>query len=497
MSASWRAVLTCTVLAAAGSAHCQLTYRVLEVVGLPGSIFVNATGILPDGRIVGSCRIGNLILPFAGTDESGYVGLTIQNGATETRAFRPNSLGDVPGSGFAMASGFTAIYWDSDLGLHLIGKPSGFSNAQCVGANDSRQFLVNGVAETTGLHRSFIWTEGTGFLQRNPLSGSDECTAESILPDGSLVGTSNRFITGSELLHRATLWTPDGVQILLPPLSGATESYAHSASTQSRIVGRSFGPVSRPTMWVDFVPRLLPMSGGTEGDALYIDASGNVLGTIDNRAVEWPLGGSAIDLNMMIDVTTPGWLLQSAFYRDSFGRMLVKGNRDARTNVYGVAIPVYELPIDVEAVTVNLGYIVQGDLFSLTRVDGDVLRIGRFFVPNVTLPPVQVTVAAHEPYPALSSIRLAVTSRVSVAGAFTQDLEMFNFQTNTWDQVDVRHDSIGRTMNSVELNSTGSVGRFRRSDGLLRARYSVRAVGFVASQSWAVDHDKVQWIIKK
>lgn len=148
------------------------------------------------------------------------------------------------------------------------------------------------------------------------------------------------------------------------------------------------------------------------------------------------------------------------------------------------------------SITVNLGRIDAGTVASLAAIDGDVLRVCRFVVPNQTVAPVTVQVNGNAPIGSASALEVHVRSRMSVTGQFTQNLEMFNWVTNNWDAVDTRTDNSNTTFADRVLIGSGDLTRLLRSDGSLRVRYRVRNTGPTASPTWCHEVDRLNWILR-
>ncbi len=148
------------------------------------------------------------------------------------------------------------------------------------------------------------------------------------------------------------------------------------------------------------------------------------------------------------------------------------------------------------SITVNLGRIDAGSVASLATTDGNVLRVCRFVVPNQTVAPVTVQVNGTAPVGSTTALEVFVRSRMSVTGLFTQNLEVFNWVTNTWDTVDTRTDNSTTTFADRVLLGSGDLTRLLRTDGSLRVRYRVRNTGPAASPTWCHEVDRLNWILR-
>ena len=492
-----RAILTFLILAAAAvQAQDPFAYKIYKVTGPPGATEVYPSNMAEDGRIVGSARVNGVYGAFSGKLEDGYKVLPKLPWGAEASCYGGSADGRLAGASYSQAGKREAIYWDSADRIFEIGIPSGRDHAEARGANSSGQFLVNSSNTSQENERPYVWTEAGGFSLRDVLPGMQWSLASTILQDGSIVGACALRHGSSNVEYRATLWLPSGVAVQLAHPNGARDASANYAKDRSLILGAAnVNGTDKPTVWENGVPRLLPDFGGY-GYVRGIAANGDLYGICSDTAVKWVGGTTLVNLNTMIDPSTPGWLLQYAGPVAPDGKILGLGVYNGVDSTSFIAVPVYGQDVFAESATVNLGWLEQGDFFSLTEVDDDVFRVCKFLVPNQQVAPVQVTVSGHTPYPTLGSLVLQVASRATQVGLYSQKLELFDFSTGAYDPVDTRTDPLGTTGTQRGLAATGSVGRYRRSDGLLRARYSVRAVGPTVTVGWCAEHDMVKWQVK-
>lgn len=486
-----------TLLALSSVVLAQPSLRVTEIVGPVGCVNPIARGFTTDGKIYGNCTVANNSRAFVGTIAGGYSLIPVQSDSVGNVALNVDRNGGLVGYSIHT---LPLAYWSparwtlggtqTDLGLPL----GTYSNAKCVASNIQGRYLINAEPLGSTASRTFVSLFANTFVEIKPMLGFTECTGVDMSPNGSVIGNCDIVTNGSPGDFLATVWNLAGNPSPLPPLAGFAESRAIGIGDTGAVFGTSENPGKTPTVWTGSQPRALSLGGGTTGVPSSIDSLGNVYGSIDGKAVIWPSGGEPTDLNAILSFSTPGWVLTNALGIDGQGRILVSGVHDGTVRT-GIGVYDYGSSVQVESVLVNFGYVIQGDQFSFNALDGDVLRVGRAFVPNITLPPVQVTVAGHTTYAQIRTLQIRLWSRVTVAGSFRQDIELFNFQTNTWDPVDIGHNQMSMAMHEAVLSATGTANRYRRSDGLLRARYSVRPSGFIASQAWAADHDQVEWTV--
>ncbi|MCW5935783.1 MAG: hypothetical protein KIT11_00555 [Fimbriimonadaceae bacterium] len=154
-----------------------------------------------------------------------------------------------------------------------------------------------------------------------------------------------------------------------------------------------------------------------------------------------------------------------------------------------------EVVVSPSSFQVRLGRLDSGNLQSLLTEDNNALRVCKFIVPNLVVPPVNVEVNGVSPTANPSSLKTAVKSRMVHTGSFRQTLEMFNFTTNTWDATDTRSDAINTAYATRELTGTGALGRYVGAGSAIRMRYTVRQTGPAAVVNWCHDTDLVNWTV--
>ncbi|MCW5936244.1 MAG: hypothetical protein KIT11_02930 [Fimbriimonadaceae bacterium] len=164
--------------------------------------------------------------------------------------------------------------------------------------------------------------------------------------------------------------------------------------------------------------------------------------------------------------------------------------REEEVDVIGS--PVTVVP---DAFQVLLGKTSAGNLTSLAATDGNTLRVCKFLVPNLVVPPIQVQIEGTAPLPFISDLKLQATARMVHVGSFLQTLELWNWTTNNWDTVDKRTDTVTTTMATRELATSGNKLRYVQSGTLkMRARYSVKQSGPSSVTLWCHEADRTAWV---
>jgi hypothetical protein len=154
-----------------------------------------------------------------------------------------------------------------------------------------------------------------------------------------------------------------------------------------------------------------------------------------------------------------------------------------------------EGPASVEATSFRVvrGRLNSGGAEDLKEVDGNVLRVCRFIVPNTVVPPVEVELQGTTSVANPTEITFYVTSRMTISGLFSQELVMVQADGNLSPTVR-RTDPLNTNMKTVSLRAEDGSG-FVTSEGFVRARYLIRQTGPAASASWCHEADQASWTL--
>jgi uncharacterized membrane protein len=229
-------------------------------------------------------------------------------------------------------------------------------------------------ANGTGENVAFRWTPGGGLIAMESLPGI-WAEAFDVNAAGVAVGRARNLPLGNSAsrLHAAQ-WTADGQVTDITPLTSSIHTYALRINDHGDILGgrgdnngawvvrdgvRHFLPGSTPLAptgltetsdaigyvrvnstwqacrWVwsgaayQFVP-LPPPPGFVDSFTSAVNEKGDIVGAVSNpedRAVIWPGGGNAVDLNSLIPPGS-GWVLRSAFAINNDGAIVGYGDKD-------------------------------------------------------------------------------------------------------------------------------------------------------------------------
>lgn len=145
--------------------------------------------------------------------------------------------------------------------------------------------------------------------------------------------------------------------------------------------------------------------------------------------------------------------------------------------------------------SITFGRLNSGNLASLNSVDGNNFQMCKFLVPNTTVPPIRVEFSGTSPSNTVGYVDFIVYAKMVTNGLFSHTMEMWNYNTNNWDAVDLRTDVINTVLTRWDLISSGNHSRFIGPANAIRARISIRQTGPAANPNWCSDHDFAGWII--
>jgi hypothetical protein len=141
---------------------------------------------------------------------------------------------------------------------------------------------------------------------------------------------------------------------------------------------------------------------------------------------------------------------------------------------------------------VNPGTVLTGGLADLIYSDDSRVQAQPRLVFSTSGYPLQMVVEGSTPWTAPSVMRFRVES--SAPSAISQRIELYNFSTGQYEELDVRSSTPTDTV--VEVEATGNLTRFvETGTGKVRARVGYRATGPVLSFPWTASIDHTAWTI--
>jgi probable HAF family extracellular repeat protein len=179
-------------------------------------------------------------------------------------------------------------------------------------------------------------------------------------------------------------------------------------------------------------------------------------------------------------INNKGWIV---------GTGLVRYATDQQRFSAFVMIPT-EIEVEPDSLRVVRGKTLSGDLDSLQDIDGDVLRLARYVVPNQNVAPVSFEVEATLPAEAMN-LWVQSYGQMVTQGSFEQSLSLYDWTVGSFDSDDEGRKPFGRAPLRLESLARGNLARYVRSDRKVRARVEVRSSGPSARPVWECEHDFV------
>ncbi|QYK58824.1 MAG: hypothetical protein KF884_01780 [Fimbriimonadaceae bacterium] len=214
-----------------------------------------------------------------------------------------------------------------------------------------------------------------------------------------------------------------------------------------------------------------------------------------------------------LDVTNPAWQAHLVSQINNVNGSIILGlaplNEQVATALQGIAnsdTGVWpELIIDVtlasiqpetiapDALTLQRGQIISGTIADLATDNNVALRLKKFFVANPVEPFVWGTLQGTTSILNPSSVTFRVKSRMVTGGQFRQELEQWNWNTSTYENLLNTNpfNTVYGTRESVANPATGKVN----GSGRLQARIRTFPNGISANPLPEVDWDLVNWIV--
>ncbi len=141
---------------------------------------------------------------------------------------------------------------------------------------------------------------------------------------------------------------------------------------------------------------------------------------------------------------------------------------------------------------VNRGTYIGGDISSVSSSDDVYLRFQPGPVLNNSEAPIDLTFSGTSSTTTPSSLILRVEAKSSVANV-SQRVQLFNYQTSAFEEVDVRPATTSDS--PIDITISSNAGRFVGPSGQLQARVSYKTTGPVLSYPYQISIDQIRWTI--
>lgn len=420
----------------------QIRYVITDIGSLPlGSGISVGYSLNNLGHVVGGGpSIGDH--GFFWSPESGMVDLgDLPGGVNFSSAKAISDSGTVVGES-GSSTGMRAFLWRSGSGLRNLGDlPGGTNSSSAYGVNASG--TVVGVSGAATGPRAFVWDDVNGMVNLGDLPGGlDSSIAYGISHVGQIVGAGT-VVSGT----RAFRWTVAGFLNLGDLPGGDDYSVGLGITSQGYVVGQSGAANGRHGFRWTILEGLVDigdLSGGSGTSAAYsANEAGVIVGystsPVGNRAVRWDPRAGLVDLNLLISISTPGWVLLEARGINNRGQICGSGIINGSQHAFlATPIPQKRFATSFE---VQSGYYFSGDLNSLVLSDDDRLSvfpeesqltatIDLQSLTSIRYPTeIQITIETSAGHPALSQLTTArnwssnsyypIDTRVSSTSDFT------------------------------------------------------------------------------
>lgn len=136
------------------------------------------------------------------------------------------------------------------------------------------------------------------------------------------------------------------------------------------------------------------------------------------------------------------------------------------------------------------GVDVSGNLASFVADDGNRLTLRPGITLSSSQPPIEFYIETKADSTTPLKLDLKVDSRAS-SSAIRQQVEFYNFVTNSYEVVNSRNLSTSDT--TVTMTPTGNLNRFVKADKTVRARFRFTQTGPVLAFPWSIGVDQAVW----
>lgn len=247
----------------------------------------------------------------------------------------------------------------------------------------------------------------------------------------------------------------------------------------------------------------IPLMADAKGaQAFSINRNGVVVGTADMQG-GWPHGfvwtpdQGMEDLNSHLDdFGAANYTITDAHGINSRGVIACTANMNGQQRAVLLVPDTRDL--GPQTMVLNLGKVSNGDLSSLASADGNSLEVCKSFLPNLTVAPIQVTLESTCPVDRPQTIRFRTLSRATATGSFSQTVQLWDWTVGSFD--DSRTDNLYSSWKQLDLYGSSSLLKplsrlVEPGTGRMRAKVSVKAIGFVSNPNWCVQYDEASWSV--
>ncbi|MCH8273390.1 MAG: PD40 domain-containing protein [Armatimonadetes bacterium] len=147
----------------------------------------------------------------------------------------------------------------------------------------------------------------------------------------------------------------------------------------------------------------------------------------------------------------------------------------------------------VDSLAVLRGLVIAGGLQEILVSDDMYLFVRPWFVLTTQESPVQVRVEGVSPFENITDLRFVLEAGISIPN-IGQSIDLFNFQTNQWEQMDTRPGTLGDSV--VEVTVSLDPSRFvQPGTGTVRALLRWKESGPILIYPWHARIDQAIWYV--
>ncbi len=170
----------------------------------------------------------------------------------------------------------------------------------------------------------------------------------------------------------------------------------------------------------------------------------------------------------------------------------VNGNDATSQQVVPFSFGTGGTPVQPSSYSIFRGILQSGNLNSVLNSDDSRLSVLPGLVLNTSEAPVTVIFNGTSPTGTATGLTVRYEAQVSV-GNLQQQLDLWNYTTNGWDNLDTRAGTLGDSV--VTVNPTNPSRYINPTTHAMQIRARWHAVGPVLSYPWVSRTDQVGWVV--
>ncbi|MEM7457258.1 MAG: hypothetical protein AAF456_23145 [Planctomycetota bacterium] len=466
--------------ALASGSHGQTLYSVVDLGDLPGGSASRAFAINDNGEICGTSTVSNSTRGFFWSESAGMIDIGSPGSGFQIVAQDINNGGVIAGYGDSVNE-TVGFVWDPVNGSQNVGTLSGSNRTFLRGINDA------GVATGRSNGEGITWDTVNG-LQTTGHLGSGAADNQAINELGQIAGAS---FDPSFNLHAYTWDSQNGATDIGALIGKNSVSYANDINNFGVVAGSFLNPTSESVSYVWDPATGLDLPGavpGAPGDsqANAINDSGQVVGAGGSVAFIYKPGTGVRDLNNLLDSSGDLWTLSTALDINERGQIVGIGDAPDGTVSAFLLNPANTF---ADTIQVTRGTVRAGSLNDLIASDDNDLSVSRN--PVDVQPTISIEFCTQSFISSPDDLTFTLESSVFARANISQEIELFDFSSQQWEQVDMRNASRFGDL-TVTVDTSGNVSRFVEAGSrAMKARVTFNSAQPRAR--FSANIDRVEW----